>query len=107
MSNPKHYNAVPGIFGGANYYDDRGNLVGYSTPGIFGGAEHYDADGNHVGNSVPGVFGEAYHYNEDGECSCVSVLALPFVNHIVNADGDLVGTIEPDLFFGADIYLDQ
>ena len=101
MSSPKHYNAAPGIFGGANYYDDSGNLVGYSTPGIFGGAEHYDAAGNHVGSSVPGVFGEAYHYNEDGECSCVSVPALPFVDNVLDTNGNQIGTVEPEPLWGA------
>ena len=32
----------PGIFGGVNHYDNKGQKKGHSNPGFFGGMNHYD-----------------------------------------------------------------
>ena len=42
-------NSIPGLFGGEDFYDENGQMVGYSVPGIFGGRDFFDADGQQAG----------------------------------------------------------
>lgn len=56
--------SVDSIFGnGKSYYDDKGNLVGYSVDCVWGnGQNFYDASGRHIGYSVDntGVMGKTF-----------------------------------------------
>ena len=48
-------NSIPGLFGGEDFYDENGQMVGYSVPGIFGGRDFFDADGKPAGYSVDSI----------------------------------------------------
>lgn len=59
--------STPGLFGGYNTYDKDGRKTGYSTPGFFGGYNHYDSSGKKIGHSSPGMFGSMNHYDSSGK----------------------------------------
>lgn len=61
----KRIYSVDSVFGGVDFYDESGNLVGYSVPGIFGGEDHYGTNGKTM-YSVPSVFGGEDFFGDNG-----------------------------------------
>ena len=62
----KRITRIDSSLGGADFYDESGNLVGYSLPGIGGGEDFYGINGE-TAYSVPGIGGGEDIYGPDGE----------------------------------------
>ena len=84
----------------ADYYDEKGSLVGYSVPGIFGGEEFHRADGSEAGYSVDGLFGGQDFYNAKGENIGYSTPGLFGGENVHGRDGSSGYTV-PGLFGGS------
>ncbi len=52
----KHIYGVENVFGGSDYFEENGQLIGSSVPGICSGEDFYGTDGT-TAYSVDSVFG--------------------------------------------------
>ncbi len=95
---------VESIFGGQDFYDDHGNLVGYSVDSVLGnGQNFYTPDGKHVGYSVDSAFGGRDYYGPNGSRS----YSVPSVLGGEDIYGDISGYSVDSPFGGSGIFLDE
>ena len=59
-------NQLPYTFNGQTFYDESGNMVGYSIDSVFGnGQNFYNANGQHVGYSIDSIVGNGQNLYSD------------------------------------------
>ena len=93
---------IDSAFGGADFYDESGKLIGYSVPGIGGGEDFFGVNGE-TAYSVPGILGGEDIFSSDGR-----------IAHTVDGlfggksiYGDISGFSVDSPFGGTDIDLDD
>ncbi len=99
----KHIYGVENAFGGSDYFDENGQLVGSSVPGIGGGEDFYGNDGT-TGHSVDSVFGNGQDiYFSDGKV----VHTVDSMLGGKNICGDVNGYSANLPFGGTEIFVDD
>lgn len=98
----KKYYGVDSVFGGKDYYDEHGRLVGHSVPGVGGGEDFYGVNGE-TGYSVDSALGGQDYYGSNGE-RAYSVRGL-FGGKDIH--GDVSGFTVDSPFGGSNIFIDD
>ena len=97
----KRITRIDSILGGADFYDENGQLIGYSVPGIGGGEDYYGINGE-TAYSVPGVCGGEDIYGPNGKVA-YTVDGLLGGKDIY---GDVTGFSIESPFGGSDIFVE-
>ena len=99
----KRITRIESIFGGADFYDESGNHVGYSIPGI-GGGEDYFFDNGETGYTVDSVINGQDYHGSDGT-RAYSVDGILGGQDIY---GDVSGfSVDSPFGGGSDIFIDD
>ena len=92
---------IESALGGANFYDEDGNLIGYSLPGIFGG-EDYFWDNGESGYTVDNIIGNGEDYVGSDGTRAYSIDSI-FGGKTIH--GDVSGYCIDSPFYGNDIVI--
>lgn len=99
----KRITRIDSIFGGADFYDESGNMIGYSVPGIGGGEDFFGVNGE-TAYSVPGIGGGEDIFGPDGK----TAFTVDGIFGGKDIYGDVSGfSVDSPFGFGSVIFLDD